>query len=95
MRLHTEILLALLLFAQTLGGYPRTASAQDGEGDSGASPSEARELFERGRAAYERELFTEAEDAFRAAYEAMSPDDPRRPLILLNVAQAVDLQGGA
>lgn len=54
----------------------------------------ARELFERGRLAYERQLFTEAEDAFLAAYEAMSPENPRRPLILLNVAQAIERQGG-
>lgn len=51
-------------------------------------------LFERGRAAYERELFTQAEDAFQAAYEAMPADHPGRPLILLNVAQAIDRQGG-
>lgn len=67
---------------------PSPARAQDAE------EQDARALFERGRTAYQRELYTEAEDAFVAAYEAMSADDPRRPLILLNVAQAIERQGG-
>ena len=69
--------------------------AQDVEGDPPTeAETEARALFERGRAAYERELYTEAEDAFTAAYETMPSDNPRRTLILLNVAQAIDRQGG-
>ena len=59
-----------------------------------SADAEARKLFEQGRAAYQEELFTEAEDAFRAAYEAMPEEDPRRSLILANVAQAIERQGG-
>ncbi|HEY8431813.1 MAG TPA: hypothetical protein VIL20_25715 [Sandaracinaceae bacterium] len=66
-----------------------SALAQEADGEA-----RAREIFERGRDAYNRELFTEAEDAFLAAYEAMPPDNPRRLLILLNVAQAIERQGG-
>jgi tetratricopeptide (TPR) repeat protein len=72
--------------AVAVGGQAQAQAEDDG--------AAARALFEQGRTAYERELFTEAEDDFLAAYEAMAPDDPRRPLILLNVAQAIERQGG-
>lgn len=55
---------------------------------------EARDAFDRGMIAYERELYTQAENAFRAAYDAMPADHPRRALILVNLALAVEHQGG-
>lgn len=86
-----------IIIAIALGGATICTSvpvqAQDGA-EPTAGELHARELFERGRRAYERQVYTEAEDAFLAAYEAMSPDNPRRPLILLNVAQAIERQGG-
>lgn len=68
---------------------PASARAQETTGEVAA-----RALFERARAAYAREVYTEAEDLFLAAYEAMDPSDERRVLILLNVAQSIERQGG-
>ncbi len=69
---------AILLAAALLASAGR-ASAQGGE-----PPEAARAAFERGRDAYGRELFTQAEDAFREAYSLVSPTDPRRAILLLN-----------
>jgi hypothetical protein len=80
-----------------LSASPRAHGQSTGEapvGAEAAAEADARAHFDAGREAYERELYTEAEDAFLAAYDAMAADDPRRPLILLNVAQAIERQGG-
>jgi tetratricopeptide (TPR) repeat protein len=92
MSYRSIVLLALVAALASWGGVAARAQAQ--ENGARASDVEARRLFQHGREAYERELFTEAEDAFLAAYEAMSEQDERRSLILLNVAQAIERQGG-
>jgi hypothetical protein len=79
------LLLALCVPASAVRAQGTEARSRDGE---------ARRLFLQGRQAYEQELFTEAEDAFVAAYQAMPENDERRTLILLNVAQAIERQGG-
>lgn len=62
--------------------------------DNPETPPEARAAFEQAQSAYERELFTEAEDAFRRAYELFPATDPRRALLLLNIAVVIERQTG-
>lgn len=57
-------------------------------------PPEARAAFAQAESAYERELFTEAEDSFRRAYELVPVTNPRRALLLLNIAVVVERQTG-
>lgn len=57
-------------------------------------PPQARAAFAQAESAYERELFTEAEDSFRRAYELVPVTNPRRALLLLNIAVVVERQTG-
>ena len=62
--------------------------------ESDSATREARAFFDRAMAAYDAELYTEAEDSFRRAYELMPATRPRRALILQNLALSIERQGG-
>lgn len=74
---NAMLLIATLLLGAFAVPFTSTASAQD-----------ARELFQRGRGAYETGDFEGAVEAWRAAYEL----DPR-PLLQFNLAQAYERLG--
>src|SRR5690606_41611923 len=82
MRLRSLPLFLVFAALATFGVARASAQAPEPTG----AELEPRRIFAEARAAYERELYTEAEDRFLAAYEAMPTSDARRPLILLNVA---------
>ena len=81
---------APLLIVALAVSMPHLARAQE----PAAGLESARAAFDQGTAAYERELFTEAEDWFGRAYDEMPVDHPRRGLILMNIALAIERQGG-
>jgi len=74
---NVMLLVATLLLGAFASPFVSTASAQD-----------ARELFQRGRGAYETGDFEAAVEAWQAAYEP----DPR-PLLQFNLAQAYERLG--
>lgn len=74
---NVMLLVATLLLGAFASPFVSTASAQD-----------ARELFQRGRGAYETGDFEGAVEAWQAAYEL----DPR-PLLQFNLAQAYERLG--
>lgn len=74
---NVMLLVAALLLGAFASPFVSTASAQD-----------ARELFQRGRGAYETGDFEGAVEAWQAAYEL----DPR-PLLQFNLAQAYERLG--